>query len=141
MICKIAVSGPVVDGEITLLNKEALMSRNERSGLQETVEQSKQMGRKPDERIRRTHERLGSALVKLIGEKPIDAITVQEVLERASVGRSTFYLHFRNKDEPASQSVGTLLRIHEHDSQRSQGNFASSRSCDGDVWAHRQQPE
>ncbi len=55
--------------------------------------------RKPDPRIRRTCERLGSALVSLIAEKPIDAITVQEVLDRAAVGRSTFYLHFRDKDD------------------------------------------
>ena len=55
--------------------------------------------RQPDARIRRTHERLGSALVQLITEKPIDDITVQEVLDRASVGRSTFYLHFRDKDD------------------------------------------
>lgn len=55
--------------------------------------------RKPDQHIRRTHERLGSALVRLIAEKPIDYITVQEVLDRAAVGRSTFYLHFRSKDD------------------------------------------
>lgn len=55
--------------------------------------------RKPDQHIRRTHERLGSALVRLIAEKPIDDITVQEVLDRAAVGRSTFYLHFRSKDD------------------------------------------
>lgn len=55
--------------------------------------------RKPDVRIRRTHERLGSALVQLITEKPIDDITVQEVLDRASVGRSTFYVHFRDKND------------------------------------------
>jgi AcrR family transcriptional regulator len=55
--------------------------------------------RKPDVRIRRTHERLGRALVELIQEKPIDDVTVQEVLDRASVGRSTFYLHFRDKND------------------------------------------
>jgi AcrR family transcriptional regulator len=43
---------------------------------------------KTDERVRRTHERLGSALVALIQEKSIDDVTVQEVLDRASVGRS-----------------------------------------------------
>ncbi len=55
--------------------------------------------RKPDQRTRRTHERLGCALVQIIAEKPIDDITVQEVLDRAAVGRSTFYLHFRGKDD------------------------------------------
>jgi AcrR family transcriptional regulator len=55
--------------------------------------------RKPDERIRRTRNRLGNALLALILEKPIDKLTVKEVLDRAGVGRSTFYLHFRNKDD------------------------------------------
>jgi len=34
----------------------------------------------------------------LIQEKPIDEVTVQEVLDRACVGRSTFYVHYRDKD-------------------------------------------
>ncbi len=63
------------------------------------VSKQKKQGRKPDERIRRTHQRLGEALVQLIAEKPIDDITVQHVLDRASVGRSTFYLHFRDKND------------------------------------------
>ena len=32
-------------------------------------------------------------------DKPIDQITVQEVLDHAGVGRSTFYLHYRDKDD------------------------------------------
>jgi AcrR family transcriptional regulator len=55
--------------------------------------------RKPDLRIRRTRGRLSDALVALMQEKPIDKIAVQEVLDRASVGRSTFYLHYRDKDD------------------------------------------
>src|SRR5437660_10097620 len=76
------------------------MSRNEGSRPQVAglTKQEKQR-RKPDERIRRTHERLGSALMELIQEKPIDDVTVQEVLDRASVGRSTFYLHFNDKND------------------------------------------
>ena len=35
----------------------------------------------------------------LIHEKPIEDVTVQDVLDRASVGRSTFYLHFRDKND------------------------------------------
>lgn len=56
-------------------------------------------GRKLDERVRRTNERLGMALIELIQEKPIGRVTVQEVLDRAAVGRSTFYLHFRDKND------------------------------------------
>ncbi len=56
-------------------------------------------GRKPDERVGRTNERLGMALIELIQEKPIGRVTVQQVLDRAAVGRSTFYLHFRDKND------------------------------------------
>jgi len=52
-----------------------------------------------DRRIRRTRDQLGDALVALIVEKPFDTITVQEVLDRAGVGRSTFYVHYRDKDD------------------------------------------
>src|SRR5277367_7054856 len=76
------------------------MSINERSRLQEHAAQKQEKPRhKPDQRIRRTHARLGSALVELIQEKSIDDVTVQEVLDRAKIGRSTFYLHFRDKDD------------------------------------------
>jgi AcrR family transcriptional regulator len=74
------------------------MSRND-SGLHEHAGQATKRGRTLDQRIRRTHQRLGSALVGLIQEKPIDEVTVQEVLDRAAVGRSTFYLHFRDKND------------------------------------------
>jgi AcrR family transcriptional regulator len=65
------------------------MSRNEQERQRRHV----------DERIRRTRARLGSALVALIHEKPFHDVTVQDVLDRASVGRSTFYLHFRDKND------------------------------------------
>ena len=55
--------------------------------------------RKTDRRVLRTRDTLGDALVALMQEKSIDKITVQEVLDRATVGRSTFYLHYRDKDD------------------------------------------
>jgi AcrR family transcriptional regulator len=55
--------------------------------------------RKPDARANRTRNRLGMAFLELIHERPIEAVTVQDVLDRASVGRSTFYLHFRDKND------------------------------------------
>jgi AcrR family transcriptional regulator len=81
--------------------------------------------RMPDRRIRRTCERLGSALVALIQERPIDEVTVQEVLNRASVGRSTFYLHYRDKDdlllsqlENFLETMSTALSIRKEESHR-----------------------
>lgn len=64
-----------------------------------------------DQRVRRTHERLGMALLELIVEKPIDQVTVQEVLDRASVGRSTFYLHFRDTDDLLLSQLEAFLEI------------------------------
>src|SRR6187401_425096 len=52
-----------------------------------------------DARVRRTKVALGEALVTLMQEKPFDSITVQDVLDRAHVGRSTFYSHFSDKDD------------------------------------------
>ena len=55
--------------------------------------------RKPDPRAVRTRDRLGDALIALLLAKPFDAITVQEVLDRAGVSRSTFYEHYRDKND------------------------------------------
>jgi AcrR family transcriptional regulator len=55
--------------------------------------------RRTDRRIRRTQKALHAALISLVLEKDYDSITVQEILDRADIGRSTFYLHFRDKDE------------------------------------------
>lgn len=55
--------------------------------------------RKTDSRVRRTRDALGDALVDLMHQKPFDTITVQQLLDRANVGRSTFYTHYRDKDD------------------------------------------
>ena len=54
---------------------------------------------KTDARVRRTRDSLGDALIALMQEKPFDAITVTEVLDRAAVSRSTFYKHYSDKDD------------------------------------------
>jgi AcrR family transcriptional regulator len=54
---------------------------------------------KTDRRVRRSRQLLRSALLSLIQEKGYDRITVQEILDRADVGRSTFYTHYRDKDD------------------------------------------
>jgi AcrR family transcriptional regulator len=56
-------------------------------------------GTKVDRRVRRTRDRLGDALVALVQEKAFEEITVQDVLDRAGVGRSTFYEHYKDKDD------------------------------------------
>jgi AcrR family transcriptional regulator len=51
-----------------------------------------------DRRVRRTRRTLHEALVELVLERGYDRITVQDILDRADVGRSTFYAHFRDKE-------------------------------------------
>jgi AcrR family transcriptional regulator len=52
-----------------------------------------------DRRVQRTRRLLHQALMSLILENKYESITVQEILDRADVGRSTFYMHFQDKDE------------------------------------------
>ena len=53
----------------------------------------------PDRRVKRTLALLRDALMALIQEKGYDSITVQDITDRANVARTTFYLHFKDKDE------------------------------------------
>ncbi len=55
--------------------------------------------KKPDRRIQRTHQLLREALMALIEENGYEAISIQEITDRANVSRTTFYLHFRDKDD------------------------------------------
>jgi AcrR family transcriptional regulator len=62
-----------------------------------------------DRRIQRTRALLHEALGSLIRAKPYDRITVAEILDRAKISRSTFYIHFRDKDELLTSSMRALL--------------------------------
>jgi len=52
-----------------------------------------------DRRTQKTHKALREALASLMFEKNYHSIVIQEILDRANVGRSTFYTHYRDKDE------------------------------------------
>ena len=62
-------------------------------------ENSREKRQKVDRRVVRTRDRLGDALVEIVKEKPFDEVTVREVADRAGVGRSTFYEHFRDTQD------------------------------------------
>ncbi len=67
--------------------------------------------RKTDARVKRTRQQLGNALLHLIIEKPISQVTVQDVLDRSGVGRSTFYLHYRDKDDLLISQLEMFLEM------------------------------
>ena len=52
-----------------------------------------------DRRVQRTKQLLADALLALMREKGFEALTVQDVIDRANVGRSTFYSHFADKED------------------------------------------
>ena len=88
------------------------MSRNASAQAQKHGEPRKKARRgKPDARVQRTRDRLGRALIELIVEKPINDVTVQDVLDRAGVGRSTFYLHFRDKGDLLMSQLEMFLEM------------------------------
>ena len=52
-----------------------------------------------DRRVQRTRKLLRSALVQLIMERGYDVLTIQDITDKANLGRTTFYLHYQSKDE------------------------------------------
>jgi AcrR family transcriptional regulator len=70
---------------------------------------SQSRGRQADPRVEATRDRLGTAMWALFQEKSFDAITVQELLDRAGVARSTFYTYFRDKNDLFVTDVDEFL--------------------------------
>lgn len=59
----------------------------------------KQQTQKLDRRVVRTRRRLSEALLELMREEPFEAITIQNITDRADLNRATFYLHYSTKEE------------------------------------------
>ena len=65
---------------------------------------------KEDRRAARTREMLIHALLELVEDKHYDQITVQDIVQRANVGRSTFYAHYQSKDDLLMSGFEQQLR-------------------------------
>lgn len=61
-----------------------------------------------DRRIQKSKKYLSDAFKALILEKGYEAVTVQEIIDRANVGRSTFYAHFESKEQLLFSLLGTM---------------------------------
>ncbi len=59
----------------------------------------------PDRRVARTRAALRDAVFALIRERGFDALTVQDITDRANLSRATFYLHFKDKEELLTTSL------------------------------------
>jgi len=68
-----------------------------------------------DRRSQRTRTAVRQAMLELITERGWDAVAVQDICERADIGRSTFYTHYPSKDDLLLGSLEDLrqfLRLH-----------------------------
>ena len=64
-----------------------------------------------DKRIEKTNHLLYSALATLLNEKPYSKITIEDLLQESKVSRSTFYAHFKTKEE-VLVSITSMIFTH-----------------------------
>ncbi len=62
-----------------------------------------------DRRIQRTRQLLSESLMALIEQGGYETITVQNIIDKANLGRSTFYTHFRDKDDLLISSMDDII--------------------------------
>ena len=63
---------------------------------------------KTDRRAQRSRELILEALFALMTERGYERLTIQNLIDRAGVGRATFYAHFQSKEELLAASIGRL---------------------------------
>ena len=52
---------------------------------------------KRDRRVSKTKKAIYQAFLQLLNDKGYDATTVQDIIDLADIGRSTFYCHYESK--------------------------------------------
>lgn len=78
------------------------------------IEQKKKTGPEPkpesaDRRVLRTCRMIKQALADLMHAKRYEDITVQDIIDRADVGRSTFYAHYTDKEQAAQEILEEMM--------------------------------
>jgi AcrR family transcriptional regulator len=66
---------------------------------------------KHDRRSQRTHRLLAGALIALLLEHQYVELTVQDILDRADIGRATFYRHYWDKDDLLVSEMERVLNV------------------------------
>jgi len=66
---------------------------------------------KADRRSQRTYRLVSSAFAELMVEKPYEEILVQDILDRADIGRTTFYAHYFDKEDVLNSIVAEQLEM------------------------------
>ncbi len=95
---------------------------------------------KLDRRVQRTRQLLQDALIALILEKGYDKITIQNIIDHANVGRSTFYAHYLDKDDLMESSVERLREeLGQHFAASGHGDAQSVMMPSLTLFQHTQQ--
>lgn len=96
---------------------------------------------KTDRRVQRTRELLQKSLIDLIGERGYDAITIQDIVDRANVARTTFYVHYSSKDDLFlgchEVIVGEFQSGPLYPHPLSREELLSPETPEGIIWAYR----
>src|SRR5580765_5951960 len=82
--------------------------------------------RATDRRVERTRKLLQDALIAMMIEKGYDATTVQDIIDRANVGRATFYAHFADKQTLLSSRLEDLRGFLSQRQRQAPGSLAFS---------------
>jgi AcrR family transcriptional regulator len=65
--------------------------------------------KKADRRVTRTRRQLRQALMALVLEKGLESVTIEDIANRADVGRTTFYLHYKDKEDLLLECINTTI--------------------------------
>ncbi len=68
------------------------------------------MSKKTDLRILRSKHSIREAFIQLLNEKGYEAITIQDIADKAMINRNTFYLHYQNKPDLLNTCIDELLK-------------------------------
>ena len=77
--------------------------------LKQVQEEEGEPAHKEDPRVTRTRQLLVQAFTALMNEKSFQSITVQDITDRATVNRVTFYAHFQDKYALLEYTIRSMI--------------------------------
>jgi len=95
---------------------------------------------KADRRFQKTQTAIMAAFVALLQEKRYNRITIQEIIDRANIGRTTFYAHYATKDDLLNSCVDTILEsLHSQPEGKTEGDNPALNIPVRQIFEHVQQ--
>lgn len=91
-----------------------------------------------DRRVKRSRRAILSAFEELLANKRYEQVTVAEIIDRADVGRSTFYAHFETKDDLLRTTCDELFHhvFEDHPAAEESHDFSSATATLSGMLTH-----